>query len=101
MKRLCGITIMFSIFAILLMTNIAYAQTGSEKATSLEGLWVALAISVPAAAGAFAVATTGSSAVSAMAEKPEIAGNAIIIVALAEGIAIYGLLVAVLMILIR
>ena len=45
---------------------------------------------------AYAVAMVGSAAVGAMVEKPELLGRLLILVGLAEGIAIYGLIVAVL-----
>jgi len=45
-----------------------------------------------------AVSYTGSAALAAIAEKPEMLGRALVIVGLAEGIAIYGLIVAVIMI---
>ena len=43
-----------------------------------------------------AVAAVGSAAVGALAEKPDLLGRVLIIVGLAEGIAIYGLIVAIL-----
>jgi V/A-type H+-transporting ATPase subunit K len=42
------------------------------------------------------VAGVGSAAVGALAEKPELLGRVLIFVGLAEGIAIYGLIVAIL-----
>lgn len=59
-------------------------------------------ISAAAAAGlstlaaGYAVAVVGSAAVGALAEKPELLGRVLILVGLAEGIAIYGLIVAIL-----
>jgi len=47
-------------------------------------------------AAAYAVGTVGSAAVGALAEKPELFGRLLVLVGLAEGIAIYGLIVAVL-----
>jgi len=44
----------------------------------------------------YAVAIVGSAAVGALAEKPELLGRLLIFVGLAEGIAIYGLIVAIL-----
>ena len=41
---------------------------------------------------------TGSAALAAIAEKPEMLGRSLVIVGLAEGIAIYGLIVAVILI---
>jgi V/A-type H+-transporting ATPase subunit K len=44
---------------------------------------------------AYAVAVVGGAAMAAVAEKPEMAGRAIVFVGLAEGIAIYGLIIAI------
>lgn len=60
------------------------------------GLSAAIAISIPAIAAAHAIATTGSAAAAAVAEKPEVSGKVLLFVALAEAIAIYGLVVALL-----
>ena len=42
------------------------------------------------------MAYTGAAALAAVSEKPELFGRSIVIVGLAEGIAIYGLIIAVL-----
>lgn len=44
---------------------------------------------------AYAVAVVGAAAMGAVAEKPETAGRALVFVGLAEGIAIYGLIIAI------
>lgn len=61
---------------------------------------IAAAIAVAGASigAAFAVAYTGSAALAAMSERPEIFGRAMVVVGLAEGIAIYGLIVAIILI---
>lgn len=56
----------------------------------------ALATAVSAIGAAIAVARVGTAAVGAMAEKPELFGRLLIFVGLAEGIAIYGLIVSIL-----
>jgi V/A-type H+-transporting ATPase subunit K len=56
----------------------------------------AIAAGVSTLAAGYAVASVGSAAVGALAEKPELLGRVLILVGLAEGIAIYGLIVAVL-----
>ncbi|MCO5967792.1 ATP synthase subunit C [Actinoallomurus soli] len=66
------------------------------------GNWAALLGAAVAVAGScvgagIAVAYTGSAALAAMSERPELFGRAIVIVGLAEGIAIYGLVVAILL----
>jgi len=59
-------------------------------------LAAALAAGVATIAAGFAVSNTGAAAVGAIAEKPEVFGRALVFVGLAEGIGIYGLIVAVL-----
>ncbi|WP_295541358.1 ATP synthase subunit C [uncultured Thiohalocapsa sp.] len=56
----------------------------------------ALATTIGALGAAYAVATVGAASVGALAEKPDLFGRVIILVGLAEGIAIYGLIVSVL-----
>jgi len=56
----------------------------------------AVAAGLSAIGAAYAVAHVGSAAVGTLAEKPELLGRALIFVGLAEGIAIYGLIVAIL-----
>jgi V/A-type H+-transporting ATPase subunit K len=60
-----------------------------------------LAIGLPTAvatvAAGFAVGTVGASALAAISEKPELFGRTLIYLGLAEGIAIYGLVVTILL----
>ncbi|MGA2708852.1 MAG: ATP synthase subunit C [Steroidobacteraceae bacterium] len=56
----------------------------------------ALSTGLAALAAGFAVARVGSGAVGAVAEKPELFGRVLVLVGLAEGIAIYGLIVSIL-----
>ena len=56
---------------------------------------VGAVFSVPTIGAAIAVGLVGSSAMGALSEKPEMAGRALIFVGLAEGIAIYGLIVSI------
>ena len=55
----------------------------------------AAAAGLSALGAAYAVAVVGAAAVAAVAEKPETAGRALVFVGLAEGIAIYGLIIAI------
>lgn len=55
----------------------------------------ALVAGLAAVGAAYAVAVVGAAAMGAVAEKPETAGRALIFVGLAEGIAIYGLIIAI------
>lgn len=54
----------------------------------------AIAVSVGSIGAGYAVSTTGTAAIGAIAEKPDVFGRALIFVGLAEGVAIYGLIIA-------
>jgi len=56
----------------------------------------ALAAGLAALGAGYAVAQVGTAALGALAEKPDLFGRALVIVGLAEGIAIYGLIVSIL-----
>ena len=58
-------------------------------------LAAAISTGLSAIGAAAAVAVVGGAARGAVAEKPELAGRALVFVGLAEGIAIYGLIVAI------
>ncbi|MGD8378074.1 MAG: ATP synthase subunit C [Gammaproteobacteria bacterium] len=51
---------------------------------------------VSALAAGYAVAMVGSAGMGALAERPELLGRVLVLVGLAEGIAIYGLIVSIL-----
>jgi V/A-type H+/Na+-transporting ATPase subunit K len=75
----------------------------AAPAAAAGGGWAALLGAAIAVAGssigaAIAVAYTGAAALAAMSERPELFGRAMVIVGLAEGIAIYGLIVAIILI---
>ena len=56
----------------------------------------ALAAGLAAIGAGYAVANVGTAALGALAEKPELFGRVLVMVGLAEGIAIYGLIVSIL-----
>lgn len=81
----------------------AAAAPAAATSTTSGGGWAALLGAAIAVAGssigaAIAVAYTGAAALAAMSERPEVFGRAMVIVGLAEGIAIYGLIVAIVLI---
>jgi len=55
----------------------------------------ALSVGLACLAAGIAVGLVGASAMGSMGEKPEISGKALIFLGLAEGIAIYGLIVSI------
>jgi V/A-type H+-transporting ATPase subunit K len=91
----------FVVLAALLLGIVDPAQAQDEAAQ--QDRWAALLAAGIAVAGsalgaAIAVAYTGAAALAVISEKPEMFGRAMVIVGLAEGIAIYGLVVAIILI---
>jgi len=81
----------------------AAAPVATATATASSASWAALIGAAIAVAGssigaAIAVAYTGAAALAALSERPELFGRSMVIVGLAEGIAIYGLVVAIILI---
>lgn len=100
-------TVMLAAAAVLAVVALTggTAHAGPALAAQAEasGNWAALLGAAIAVAGssigaAIAVAYTGAAALAAMSERPELFGRAMVIVGLAEGIAIYGLIVAIILI---
>ena len=87
--------------ALFLLIPPAAAQSSTASAMPAD-VWqwamicAVTATAVSSVAAAYAVAKTGSAAIGAIAEKPELFGRLVIYVGLAEGIAIYGLIVSIL-----
>ncbi len=91
-------------FASVLFTSIACAFAEGETAaaagasSSLKYFAAALAVAVACVAGGMAVGKIGSAAMGAMSENAELSGKALPFVGLAEGICLWGFLVALLII---
>jgi V/A-type H+-transporting ATPase subunit K len=84
---------------LLLLAGPARAAVPEHLDPQLIGwafLGAALSTGLAALAAGYAVGRVGSAAVGAVAEKPELFGRALVLVGLAEGIAIYGLIVSIL-----
>ncbi|HEX7439718.1 MAG TPA: ATP synthase subunit C [Caldimonas sp.] len=103
-----GLTLLLGLAstALLMWTPQALAATSDATAAAARGVgldssWVflgaALATGLSSLGAGFAVAKVGTAAVGALAEKPELFGRLLIFIGLAEGIAIYGLIVSILM----
>jgi V/A-type H+-transporting ATPase subunit K len=71
--------------------------TGAVSSEAALFLSVALVVGIGCISAGYAVAKVGAAALGAASEKPEIMGRALIFVGLAEGIAIYGLIVGLIM----
>ncbi len=91
-------------FAILVIAdimlfggNLHAAETAGEAAASAQGLkYIAAALStgMSTIGAGIAVASSASAALGALSEDSSVMGKALIFVALAEGIALYGLLIS-------
>ena len=74
------------------------ADEKEEKSSGLGLIAAALAIGLSAIGSGIAVAVVASSAVGAISENPSLLGKTVIFAGLAEGIAIYGLIIAIMII---
>ncbi len=74
----------------------AAVKSVASEAQAWGFVGAALATGLSALGAGIAVANVGTAAIGAIAEKPELLGRALILVGLAEGIAIYGLIVSIL-----
>lgn len=87
--------------ALLLWSPAASAAGGVAALAGFDPSWLfigaALATGMSSVGAGLAVAKVGTAAVGALAEKPELFGRLLIFIGLAEGIAIYGLIVSILM----
>jgi V/A-type H+-transporting ATPase subunit K len=76
--------------------GVVASATPSYAGQALMG--AAISVAGSSIGAAIAVAYTGSAALAAISERPELFGRAMVFVGLAEGIAIYGLVVAIILI---
>jgi V/A-type H+-transporting ATPase subunit K len=83
--------------AVASSTGVAAADTTSDSSSWAALLGAAIAVAGSSIGAAIAVAYTGAAALATMSERPELFGRAMVIVGLAEGIAIYGLIVAIIL----
>lgn len=104
-RLVLALTMLAGLATTLMLIAVSTAKAG-ETSSPLAAVsphvvgWGLLAAALSTALGAlgagYAVARVGSAAVGAIAEKPELFGRALVLVGLAEGIAIYGLIVSIL-----
>jgi V/A-type H+/Na+-transporting ATPase subunit K len=97
---LIGLAMVIAIVAAFPADAAGAAQDSAETAEANGSALIAAAIAVAGSSlgAAIAVAYTGAAALAAMSERPELFGRSMVIVGLAEGIAIYGLIIAIILI---
>jgi V/A-type H+-transporting ATPase subunit K len=94
--------VLLVILGIVFSAQFAFAQEGAEAegaavpAAAWKYLAAALAVGISCIAGGMAVGRIGSAAMGAMSENPELSGKALPYAGLAEGICLWGFLVALL-----
>ncbi len=76
----------------------AAGTAASTSGNTAALLGAAIAVAGSTIGAGVAVAYTGAAALAAMSERPEVFGRAMVIVGLAEGIAIYGLIIGIILI---
>lgn len=84
----------------IFLPAVIYAASGEaakagENWMGVAYIAAALAVGLACIASAYAVARIGSAAIGAISEKPELTGKTLVFIGLAEGIAIYGLIIAI------
>jgi V/A-type H+-transporting ATPase subunit K len=92
-----------AVVGIVVLALLAVGRAGAEvppsgaSDTIVKWGFMAAAMStgLSALGAAYAVSYVGAAALGAMGERPELSGRALIFVGLAEGIAIYGLIVSI------
>ncbi|MGA3152738.1 MAG: ATP synthase subunit C [Streptosporangiaceae bacterium] len=109
---LAGLGVLLLIGAVVLLAVAASAGPAAAAAggtaTAAAGtaaggnsaalLGAAIAVAGSTIGAGIAVAYTGAAALAVMSERPELFGRAMVIVGLAEGIAIYGLIIGIILI---
>jgi V/A-type H+-transporting ATPase subunit K len=90
--------------AVLGLLALGVAEPASAATVTSSGgqsgafIGAGIAVGASSIGAGVAVAYTGSAALAAISEKPEMFGRTMVVVGLAEGIAIYGLIIAVILI---
>lgn len=76
--------------------QVSASENGLSVGDGLGMLGAALATGLSVLGAGYAVGIVGSAALGAIAEKPELFGRTLVFIGLAEGLAIYGLIVSIL-----
>ena len=96
MKRKVLFVCLMLISAAVFAQEGAAAEGGGSYGEALKYFAAALAVGLSCIAGGMAVGKIGSAAMGAMSENPELSGKALPYAGLAEGICLWGFLVALL-----
>ncbi len=103
LTTLVQIALAGTILAAATLTNISQTNSPENQSTNvlesrgLIALGAGIAVGLACLGAGMAISASGSAAISAAAEKPEIFFRTFLVVALAEALAIYGLIVGILL----
>lgn len=82
---------------ILVVPNAVLAATGdATSASGLKYIGMALSTGLACIGAGYSVGAVGSSAIGAISENPKLLGKTMIYIGLGEGIAIYGIIISIL-----
>jgi len=102
-KRWAVVSLLVLLVALALSAGVAFAgeeggtkPAGADKTTAI-AYAAAGVVAISCLAAGYAVARVGAAALGAASERPELLGRALIFVGLAEGIAIYGLIIGIML----
>lgn len=107
LRRLLAVNVAVATTALIVLAVVALgivdpagAASGTAATTDPGAALIGASIAVAGACigASIAVAYTGAAALAAISEKPELFGRALVVLGLAEGIAVYGLIVALILI---
>ena len=87
--------LLLAVFLMFFVPNSVKAVTSSDGSAGMAFIAAALSTGLATIAAGYAVGAVGSSALGAVSEDPNILGRSLIFVGLAEGIAIYGLIISI------
>jgi V/A-type H+-transporting ATPase subunit K len=89
------VALIWPILYSIIRINTVNALTGGETEVLIfKYITMAVSVSLSCIAAGWALSKTGPASAATVAEKPELFGRTMVYVGMAEGIAIYGLLIA-------
>ncbi|HHY78337.1 MAG TPA: ATPase [Clostridiales bacterium] len=86
---------LIALFLFIMAPQVVFAQDTESSISGLGFIAAAVSTGLATIGAGYAVGAVGSSALGAVSEDPGILGKTLIFVGLAEGIAIYGLIVSI------
>ena len=93
-RKVCFIATLMLLFASFCVFAEGQEATAESTASAAKYIAAGIAVGISCIAGGMAVGKIGAAAMGAMSENPELSGKALPFVGLAEGICLWGFLVA-------